>query len=287
MNYYIIIPAHNEQVYLADTLNSVMVQTLPPQKIVVVNDNSTDDTEKIIDTFSEKIVNLQKLNILTSTEHIPGSKVVNAFNKGLAILPEIAQGNYDFVVKLDADIILPSHYFEQIANIFRKRPKAGIAGGFAYEEEADGQWKLNHPMNKDHVRGAFKSYTKDCFKAIGGLRTAMGWDTVDELLAQYHGFTIITEDSLKVKHLRPIGKAYNKKARLLQGEAMYTMRYGIWITLIASLKMAWKKGIVKVFFHNLTGYFKASKNEKPFIVSYEEGRFIRKFRWKKIVDSLF
>ncbi len=49
--------------------------------------------------------------------------------------------------------------------------------------DAKGAWKLNHPMNKDHVRGAFKSYTKKCFKAIGGLKNSIGWDTVDEFLA--------------------------------------------------------------------------------------------------------
>ncbi len=82
-------------------------------------------------------------------------------------------------------------------------------------------------MDKDHVRGAFKAYSKACFKAIGGLKCAMGWDTVDELLAQYHGFKIHTDDTLKVKHLRPTGKAYNKKAKGLQGKAMYT--YALWI----------------------------------------------------------
>ena len=49
-------------------------------------------------------------------------------------------------------------------------------------EGKDKSWQLNHPMNKDHVRGAFKAYIKNCFKAIGGLKKAMGWDTIDELL---------------------------------------------------------------------------------------------------------
>ncbi len=282
MNYYIIIPAHNEEAFLADTLNSVLRQTVRPKKVIVVNDNSTDATEAIIDTFLALSPIFKKLNTTSSIEHMPGSKVIDAFNKGL----ELLEDDYDVLVKLDADLILPDNYFEKIIYIFKGHPNAGIAGGFIYEQDAKGQWKLNHPMDKNHVRGAFKAYSKACFKAIGGLKNAMGWDTVDELLAQYHNFEIFTDDNLKVKHLRPTGKAYDQKAKLLQGKAMYGMRYGIWITAIASIKMAMKQRKPKAFLDNLYGYLEAQKEEAPFLVTEEEGRFIRKLRWENIKRKL-
>ena len=282
MHYYVIVPAHNEEGFLADTLNSILRQSLQPKRVVVVNDNSTDNTEDIIDQFVALSPIFEKLNTTSSTEHMPGSKVINAFNKGLQLLDE----NYDFVVKLDADVILPDNYFEKIVYIFRGQPKVGIAGGFIYEQAEDGQWKLNHPMDKNHVRGAFKAYTKKCFKAIGGLRNAMGWDTVDELLAQYHGHEIYTDDALKVKHLRPTGNAYNKKAKLLQGKAMYTMRYGLLITIIASLKMAVKQQKPQAFSDNMHGYLEAKKEKEPFLVTKAEGDFIRKLRWRNIKRKL-
>lgn len=283
MRYYIVIPAHNEESFLVETLNSVKSQSLLPQKVIVVNDNSTDSTESIIDRYVTENSVFQKLNTQSSTEHMPGSKVINAFEKGLNQLDD----NYEFLVKLDADVILPDNYFEKIAYIFQGHPRVGIAGGFVYEENEDGEWKLNHPMNKDHVRGAFKAYSKSCFQAINGLKNAMGWDTVDELLAQYHGFEIFTDDSLKVKHLRPTGKAYNAKAKLLQGQAMYSMGYGYWITFIASLKMAWKHKKRNAFFDNMEGFYKARQEKKPYLVSKDEGRFIRKHRWKNIRKKLF
>ncbi|MDO6602898.1 glycosyltransferase [Arenibacter palladensis] len=283
MKYYIIIPAHNEGQYLTDALQSVVIQTLPPKRVVVVNDNSSDNTEQIIDSFTAKYSYISKINAQSSTAHLPGSKVVNAFNKGLEQLDE----DYDFIVKLDADIILPDSYFEKVAKIFSKDVKIGIAGGFAYEQDKNGDWKLNHPMDKDHVRGAFKAYSKRCFKAIGGLKTAMGWDTVDELLAQYNGFNIYTDSDLQVKHLRPLGNAYNKKAKLLQGKAMFTMRYGFLITFIASIKMALKQKKPRAFLDNLQGYFLASKEKTDFLVSPVEGKFIRQLRWRKIKAKLF
>ncbi|CAM3525716.1 glycosyltransferase [Zobellia roscoffensis] len=282
MHYYVIVPAHNEEGFLSDTLNSILRQSLQPKRVVVVNDNSTDNTEAIIDQFVTLSPIFQKLNTTSSTEHMPGSKVVNAFNKGLELLDE----DYDFIVKLDADVILPDNYFEKIVYIFKGQPKVGIAGGFVYEQTEDGQWKLNHPMDKNHVRGAFKAYTKKCFKAIDGLRNAMGWDTVDELLAQYHGHEIYTDDALKVKHLRPTGNAYNQKAKLLQGKAMFTMRYGFPITVIASLKMALKQRKPQAFVDNMYGYLEAKKEKKQFLVTKAEGNFIRSLRWRNIKRKL-
>ncbi len=283
MRYYIIIPAHNEEQYISKTLDSILNQTLLPKEVVIVNDNSTDNTETIIDSYITLNSIFKKLNTSSSNLHMPGSKVINAFNKGLNLLDE----DYDFIVKLDADIILPLNYFEKIASLLKKDSKAGIVGGFAYEEEPNGTWKLNHPMNKDHVRGAFKAYSKKCFKAIGGLKSAMGWDTIDELLAQYHGFKIITDNTLKAKHLRPTGNNYNKKARLLQGKAMYTMRYGFIITCIASLKMAWKHKKGKILVNNLSGFSNAKKEKTPYLVTKEEGVFIRNLRWENIKEKLF
>ncbi|HUH46269.1 MAG TPA: glycosyltransferase family 2 protein [Arenibacter sp.] len=283
MKYYIIIPAHNEALFLAETLRSVVGQTLLPKQLVVVNDHSTDDTEKIIDRFISDHPFISKVNTSSSTAHMPGSKVIDAFNKGLAIL----DGDYDFLVKLDADIILPPSYFEKISKIFRNNPKVGLAGGFIYEKDKNGNWALNHPMGKDHVRGAFKAYTKNCFLAIGGLKNAMGWDTVDELLAQYNSFDIYTDNTLVIKHLRPLGDAYDPKARLLQGKAMYTMRYGIIISMIASIKMAVEHKRPKVLRDNLKGFFKAKKEKSAFLVNPEEGKFIRQLRWKNIRAKLF
>ncbi len=283
MRYYIIIPAHNEEQYISKTLDSILNQTLLPKEVVIVNDNSTDSTETIIDSYISLNSIFKKLNTSSSNLHMPGSKVVNAFNKGLNLLDK----EYDLIVKLDADIILPIHYFEKIVTLFQNNSNTGIVGGFAYEEQPDGSWELNHPMNKDHVRGAFKAYSKKCFKAIGGLKPAMGWDTIDELLAQYHGFKIITDSTLKVKHLRPTGNNYNKKARLLQGKAMYTMRYGFIITCIASLKMAWKHKKGKILANNLSGFSNAKKEKTPYLVTKEEGVFIRNLRWKNIKEKLF
>ncbi|HSP12345.1 MAG TPA: glycosyltransferase family 2 protein [Salegentibacter sp.] len=281
MKFYIVIPAHNEAEFIGETLQSLMAQSLPAKKIVVVNDGSTDATAEIVQKFSEEHPEISLVSNLKQDPHEPGAKVVKAFKLGLKSLDE----NYDIICKFDADLIFPENYLEKLAFHFKK-PAVGMAGGFCSILKND-SWVLENLTGKDHIRGALKAYKKDCFEAIGGLKTEMGWDTVDELLAQYHGWIIKTDKSLLVKHLKPTGKNYPKTSNFKQGESFYRLRYGLLISLIASGKLALKKGKLSFFSDYLQGYFKAKEEKKPFLVNEEEGRFIRKLRWKKMRSKLF
>jgi len=275
MNFYIIIPAHNEASSIALTLDSLVNQTLQPKRVVVVNDNSTDSTQEIVEGYVSKNPWIQLVNSKSSNEHLPGSKIINAFYKGYETLDD----NYDVICKFDADLIFPSNYLEQLAIHFNENPKLGMASGFCYIEKK-GDWVLENLTRKDHIRGALKAYRKACFLQIGKLKPSMGWDTVDELLAKFYGWDILTDETLHVKHLKPTGISYNKASKYLQGEAMYKMRYGFMITFISALKLAYKKGSFPLFKDYLAGYFKAKKHKIDFLVSEEEGKFIRELRWK-------
>ncbi|TNJ43796.1 glycosyltransferase family 2 protein [Tamlana fucoidanivorans] len=277
MDFYIVIPAHNEASSIGLTLSSLINQTLAPKHIVVVNDSSTDTTQDIVESYAEKHTNITLVNAKSSNQHLPGSKIINAFYKGYNTLDE----HYDVICKFDADLIFPENYLETLASHFKANAKLGMASGFCYIEK-NGEWILENLTNKDHIRGALKAYRKSCFLEIGKLKTSMGWDTVDELLAKFYNWAILTDDSLHVKHLKPTGISYNKASKYLQGEAMYKMRYGFTITLISALKLAFKKKQPRLFRDYMAGYFKAKKNKAAFLVSEEEGTFIRNLRWKGI-----
>ncbi|MAT89734.1 MAG: glycosyl transferase family 2 [Flavobacteriaceae bacterium] len=278
MKLFIIIPAFNEEKFLAKTLESLLKQTLLPTQIIIVDDNSTDETLKIAKTFTEAYELISYTVTNSTQDHQPGSKVINAFQKGLTKI----NSNFDILCKFDADLIFPDHYLEDIVKLFVKNPHCGIAGGFCSIQK-NGTWQTENLTNKDHIRGALKAYRKECFEDIGGLKHSMGWDTVDELLARYHGWEVITDTSLVVKHLKPTGNAYHASAKYKQGEAFKTMRYGFWLTLIASAKLAYKKRSLSFFWNTLQGFWKAPEE---YIVSEEEGNYIRQYRWRNIRKKL-
>jgi len=282
MRYYIVIPSHNEEALISLTLQSLVEQTVLPTKIVVVNDNSTDNTETVVNSFVSKYPFISLVNKTSDAIHLPGSKVIQAFQKGLETLDE----NYDFIVKADADLIFPSNYFETIIKHFQSDERIGMAGGFCYIEK-NGEWVLENLTDKDHIRGALKAYRKETFKQIGGLKPEMGWDTVDELLCKFYNWKVVTDESLHVKHLKPTGANYNKTARYKQGEAFYSLGYGFWITSIASLKLAMMKKKPLLFIDYIKGFWKAKSSKKQLLVTDEQAKFIRNYRLQKMKEKLF
>lgn len=281
MNIYCVIPTYNEEAFISKTLASIVTQTYLPKKIVIVNDNSTDGTQTIIDSYMAKYDWIASVYNSSENKHLPGSKVILAFQKGLETLDK----HFDIIIKLDADLILPINYFEKIVETFQSNDRIGMVGGFAYIEK-NGEWILENLTDKDHIRGAFKAYRKECFDEIGGLQPAMGWDTVDELLCRYYNWQIVTLPELKVKHLKPTGAIYDASARYKQGEAFYTLGYGITITTIAALKLAARKGKPLLFIDYIKGFYKAQKENKPLLVNQQQAKFIRNYRWKKIKEKL-
>jgi glycosyltransferase involved in cell wall biosynthesis len=282
MKYYIIIPTYNEEAFIQLTLNSLANQTVLPNKVIVVNDNSTDKTAEIVLAFAKENPFITLVNKTSEAIHLPGSKVIQAFQKGFETLDE----DYDLIVKIDADLIFPSNYFETIINHFESDDRIGMAGGFCYIEK-NGDWVLENLTDKDHIRGALKAYRKETFQQIGGLKPAMGWDTVDELLCKYYNWKVLTNESLHVKHLKPTGANYNKTARYKQGEAFYTLGYGFWITAIASAKLAMMKKKPLLFLDYIKGFWKAKSAKTPLLVTNEQAKFIRNYRLQKMIEKLF
>ena len=281
MKFSIIIPAHNEADVIGLTLKSLVSQTLQPHQIIVVNDNSSDDTGHIVSGFVNTYDYISLIENKSSNQHLPGAKIINAFYKGY----EHLQMDYDVICKFDADLVFPQNYLETLAYHFQSNPNLGMAAGFCYIEKQS-NWILENLTAKDHIRGALKAYTKSCFEAIGGLKNAMGWDTIDELLAKYYKFEILTDSSLKVKHLKPTGASYNKSSKYLQGEAMYKMRSGFVLSVISAIKLSIKKRQFHYFKNFILGYYKAVKERPEYLVTKDQGQFIRALRWKGILKKV-
>ena len=281
MNIYIVIPVFNEEENLNDSIDSIVNQTLLPKKLLLVNDSSTDDSETILKKYSNKFSWIEYITIKSKQVHVPGEKVINAFNKGL----EKLDTNYEIICKFDSDIILPKNYLESIKNIFANNPKVGIAGGNLYVKK-DNNWIYEKISSKNHVRGPIKSYRKKCFEEIQGLRLSIGWDTVDVLIAKFYGWKIKTDKTLLVKHLKPTGKNYTYTSKFLQGEALYKMRFGIMLSFISVVKTSINIGKLSIIFFAIFGYANALIKRKERIVTKEQGKFIRKYRWGEALSNL-
>lgn len=276
MRFGIIIPAHNEADYLPKTLDSLLEQTYLHHQIIIVNDNSTDDTQKISSFYADKYSIIKVIYRDSQEERMPGGKIVQAFNAGLKYLE-----NVDIICKFDADLIFPNDYIDKINKYYEENSNIGMCGGVCSIKKGN-NWVIENLTSNKHLRGGIKSYRKSCFDNIGGLKIAMGWDTIDELLAQYNNWEVKVDTNLIVKHLRPTASTYSNKSKYMQGGMFYRIRYGFILSMIASIKLAYKKKSISLLFDYIKGYFKASKNKESYLVTENEGKWIRKYRWKNI-----
>ncbi len=277
MKVCVIIPVFNEQDFIKKSVKSLIDQTIKPAEVIYVNDNSTDNSKKIIKNLIGKCGWIRVIDHKSFQEHVPGSKVIEAFNFGLKNL----ETQFDIICKFDGDIILPKNYIEKIIEIFNEKEKVGIAGGNLYVQK-NGKWIYENIAAKTHVRGPIKAYRAECFNDINALKSSIGWDTVDVLLAQKKGWLIYTDKNLIVKHLKPTGQKYSLHSKILQGESLYKMRFGFILSILSLLKSSLNNYSLSRLFFGLIGYCVSFLKQKPFIVTDEEGVYIRNFRWKVI-----
>ncbi len=277
MKFLIIIPTHNEEQHVLACLESLKNQTFQDFECVVVNDGSTDKTPQIVEQFVIQNSKFKVLN-LEKSEHQPGAKVVRTFNKGLETqnLEE-----FDVVCKFDADIIFPENYLEKVNEAYQQNPKAGMVSGLVFIEK-NGEWAFENLSSQNHVRGPIKSYRKELFQKMNGLRPVLGWDNIDVMLCKMHGYETITLKDVWVKHLRPTAYKYKSQKAKKLGEYFYNIGLSFPLAIISSGKSSFKNKSVSEFFITMKSYL---GQKQPSILTPKEIAFIRQLRWKEMFNK--
>lgn len=300
MKFLIVLPAHNEEQSIASCLESLQKQSFQDFTCVVVNDGSTDKTEEIVENFQLLASNFQLLNLQTS-EHQPGAKVVRTFNKGLE---SVDWKSFDVICKYDADIVFPRNYLEKINQVFEENPKAGLVSGLVYIRNyrqnpqiknlklpsenlfdfnnKNHDWVFENLSSKNHVRGPIKAYRKVCFEDMNGLRSVLGWDNLDILLAKKHAWEVVTIKDIWVKHLRPTAYKYKDQKAEKLGQYFYNIGLSLPLAMISSAKSSFKNRSAKEFFITITSFLKQNEGRE---LSKEEIKFIRNLRWKEFFKN--
>ncbi|WP_333852900.1 glycosyltransferase family 2 protein [Epilithonimonas sp.] len=300
MKFLIIIPAHNEENNISPCLESLKCQSFQDFVCIVVNDGSTDRTQQIVEDFISKTSNFKVLN-LPKSEHQPGAKVVRTFNKGLET---VDWKSFDVICKYDADIVFSQNYLEKVNQIFESNPKAGIVSGLVYIRNykqnpeiknlrnpnenwedfsnKNQDWVFENLSSKNHVRGPIKAYRKECFENMDGLRTVLGWDNLDILLAKKNNWEIITIQDLWVKHLRPTAYKYKDQKAEKLGQYFYNIGLNLPLAMISSAKSSFRNHSAKEFCITINSFLKQKDKRN---LSKEEIQFIRNLRWKEFFKN--
>lgn len=167
----VLIPAFNEANSIADTVRSVLAQSMQPDDIIVIDDCSTDDTGAIARSLG--------VTVLRTPKNC-GCKA-NALNYGLKFVDS------EFTLAIDADTTFDEQSFERLMDAFDD-PEVATACGFVLPRHVNTIWErgryieylfafgLYKPMQDYYERpllasGCFSAYRTEDLRAVGGWPT--------------------------------------------------------------------------------------------------------------------
>jgi len=223
MKYVLVTPARNEEAYIEKTIQSVLSQTVLPEKWIIVSDGSTDRTDEIVDRYQGAHVFISLLSTRRGGAPNFGSKA-NAFNAGCN---ELENQKYDLIGNLDADVTLPENYFETMISHFKEDPLLGIAGGIICEL-VNGKYIVQN-ISINSVAGAVQLFRRKSFDSIGGYIPIKsgGIDAAAEILGRMHGWKVRTFPDIHVLHHRRVvtGGRNILHTRFRQGITQFLLGY--------------------------------------------------------------
>jgi poly-beta-1,6-N-acetyl-D-glucosamine synthase len=183
----VIAPFLNEERFLPAFLDSIERQTRRPNRLLLVDDGSTDSSYEFAHEFAqhhEWATALRRPVREQEGDRLSRAAVVVAFQWALAQVEE----PWDVVAKLDADLQLTPRTIETIAGELARSPDLGLAG--SYLSEVGGNGTLGRlRIRPEHVHGATKFYRRECYEAISPLPAILGWDMIDEIKATMAGWS--------------------------------------------------------------------------------------------------
>jgi len=278
--YVLITPARNEERFIEKLIESVIHQTVLPEKWVIVNDGSTDATASIVSRYVEKYDWMELLNLSPRRDRSFAAKV-HAFNAGFARVKNL---EFEVVGNLDSDLSFEADYLEFLLNKFREDASLGVAGTIFREEGYSSATDSFEGQN--HVAGGCQLFRRRCFERIGGYlpNKAGGIDWIAVTTARMMGWTTRSFREKYFFHYRSLGTAERSllASTFSYGEKDYYLGgHPLWELFRAAYRTT-KKPYVVGGLVLYSGYLSAFLRRMDRPVSDELMRFHRKEQMRKL-----
>ena len=273
-SYVLITPARDEGQYIERTLVSVCNQSLLPLRWVIVNDGSTDETEKIVSSYLQGHSFIRLINSTRDGQRNFGSKV-KAFKEGYRLVADL---EYEYIGNLDADISFGTDYFKDLLGEFEKEQLLGLAGGIV-QENINGKY-FAQKTSLNSVCGSTQIFRRKCYESIGGYIPIKvgGIDTAAEILARANGWIVKTFPEYKVFAHRRVGTGIGRhilKTKFNQGISNYLLGYHPLFQVISSLSRMGESPILFGSVFMITGYFWAFLKKSKKLLPIDTQQYLR------------
>lgn len=221
-SYVLMTAAHNEEKYIAQTIESILAQNVRPIRWVIVSDNSSDRTDTIVSDYARNVDFITLLRVTRQPGRDFGSKG-NALRAGYQLVKD---NDFEFIGNVDADITVDANYFAELMARCGNDASLGIVGG-AIVELQSGELR-ERPFNSEcSVAHAAQLVRRNCFDKIGGYAVLKcgGEDWHAQISASMRGWTVRSFRDLRIVHHRPTGRGDSNfvRSQFSEGRADYLL----------------------------------------------------------------
>jgi len=281
MNYVLITAARNEEQYIRCTLESVVAQTVPPLRWVIVDDGSVDRTAEIVGEYTTRYPWIALMRRPARRERSFAGKA-HAVAAALESMSDLA---FDVVGNLDADVSFEPDYMAFLLAQFAASPTLGVAGT-PFTQDGGYDSTRDSFEGENYVAGPIQLFSYECFRQIGGYvaNPAGGVDWIAVMMARMKGWTVHAFDQKRFHHHRSMGTAERGSvaAAFSYGEKDYYLGGSpVWQVFRSGYRMA-KRPLVLGGLALLAGYSYAAVRRVPRVVSPELVRFHQRDQMKKL-----
>lgn len=284
MSLCVISPVRDEAQYARRTLDSMVAQTVRPDRWVIVDDGSTDETPAILAEYAAAHDWITVVRREDRGHRAVGPGVIDAFYAGY---DTIDPAQFEFICKLDLDLDLPARYFEILLERMAADPRIGTCSGKPWME-LDGKLVDERNMTGgENSVGMTKLYRTACFQDIGGFVREVMWDGIDGHRCRMHGWIATSWDDpeLRFVHLRPMGSSQTSwwTGRVRHGYGQWFMGTGFAYMLASAVFRMTQRPYVVGGLGMLWGWVRSALRRDPRYPDLEFRRFLRRYQWRALV----
>jgi glycosyltransferase involved in cell wall biosynthesis len=280
MKYVLVTSARNEGKLIDATIRSVVAQTNLPDRWVIVDDGSTDNTAERVRSYLKRYPWIELVCRASRADRSFAGKA-DAVNEAIKSVQGL---RFDIVGNLDADVTFPPDYMALLIEKFAADPELGVAGTPFTEEGYDST--RDSFEGENYVAGPCQLFRFSCFQEIGGYvpNKAGGVDWIAVMTARMRGWKVRSFAERRFHHHRTMGTAEKGKLSALfaYGQKDYYLGGSpVWQVFRVTYRMV-KKPYVAGALALLSGYCWAALRRVKRPVSDELMHFHRREQMKKL-----
>lgn len=136
----VLMSVYNGERFLKEAIESILTQTFTDFEFLIINDGSTDDSVKIIESYDD-----QRIRLINNEKNL---KLIASLNKGVSL----ARGKY--IARMDCDDVSMPDRLEKEVKFLENNHDYGLVGTWYTVIDAEGkdQYNRSYPSNNDLIK---------------------------------------------------------------------------------------------------------------------------------------